>query len=377
MPATMSSEQALERHATTQREASGTSWLCRDDSDRDRLIDMEGRIKRVRVMSLAVLGAALVLSAPWLGWWTLLPLLAAGAGFSVMDRGLEKAARPEYRMAAAWILSELAIAASIALTGGPKSPAVAWLAIPVVTLGARFSARGVTAGVGIAAFLMAATTFGLDPVAVARDPQLAFLPLALLGAVALLSTALMESDLHHRTVAVIDPLTSMLNRGALRARLPELAQQAIVARSPVGLIIGDVDGFKAVNDEHGHSTGDAVLRDIAYLLRKELRAFDLAYRLGGEEFLILLPGADEEIAVHAAEKLRTAVADTPVAGLSVTMSFGVSASATGGFDYDPAFEAADAALYEAKRAGRNRIRAASDAFDSAVQTPRRPAAVGV
>jgi diguanylate cyclase (GGDEF)-like protein len=156
---------------------------------------------------------------------------------------------------------------------------------------------------------------------------------------------------------VIDPLTGMLNRKALMNRVAELGPQSEVTGEPVGLILGDLDHFKQVNDSKGHAAGDAALTDIAYLLRKKLRAFDLAYRVGGEEFLVLLPGADTEESAEMAEQLRRVVAITPVGdGNRLTISFGVSASARGeGFDYQRVFAAADEALYEAKSEGRNRV----------------------
>ena len=99
-----------------------------------------------------------------------------------------------------------------------------------------------------------------------------------------------------------------------------------------------------------------MLKDLAYLLRKELRAFDLAYRIGGEEFLLLLPGADLEETREFAERLHQAVGTGRRGGLRVTMSFGVSCSCYGDvFDYDRVFDAADSALYEAKNSGRNRV----------------------
>jgi diguanylate cyclase (GGDEF)-like protein len=332
-----------------------TSWLC-DEGDRDRVVDMEQRLKPVRTAAMGLLALALIASGPWVGWWTLIPLTVAAAGFVAMDRGLESSSRPEYRMAGAWVLAELAIAVSNALTGGPKSLGQAWLAIPIVTLGARFSGRGVAAGVAFAAALMLATTLGVDASYVWYHPQSLIFPLALLGAVAILSIALMRSDLQHRSAAIIDPLTSMLNRSALTTRVAELAQQALVVNQPIGLIVGDVDHFKAINDTHGHAAGDAVLRDVAYRMRKQLRAFDLAYRLGGEEFLVVLPGADAEQTAVVAEDLRRAVAGSPVAGLTLTMSFGVSAAESGAFDYEAVFAQADLALYEAKHAGRDCVR---------------------
>jgi diguanylate cyclase (GGDEF)-like protein len=126
----------------------------------------------------------------------------------------------------------------------------------------------------------------------------------------------------------------------------------------VAVIVGDIDHFKRVNDEHGHATGDAVLVEVAYRLRKALRAFDLAYRVGGEEFLILLPGADVPAATVLAEQLRAAVSAEPAAGLAVTMSFGVASSAGADVDRDRLFDQADTALYEAKARGRDQVVAA-------------------
>jgi diguanylate cyclase (GGDEF)-like protein len=172
-----------------------------------------------------------------------------------------------------------------------------------------------------------------------------------------LSTALMQSDVEHRGEAVIDQLTGMLNRKALANRIAELSQQADYTGQPVGMILGDLDHFKQINDSQGHAAGDAALTDVAYLMRKHLRAYDLAYRVGGEEFLVLLPGADTRECMSMAEDLRRAVADAPVGdGTRLTISFGVSASARGaGFDYEKVFAAADEALYEAKSEGRNRV----------------------
>jgi diguanylate cyclase (GGDEF)-like protein len=170
----------------------------------------------------------------------------------------------------------------------------------------------------------------------------------------------MRSDIQHRSDAVLDPLTGMLNRNALKVRVQELTQQSAVTGEPIGLIIGDLDHFKQINDTHGHSVGDAVLKEVAYLMRKQLRAFDLAYRLGGEEFLILLPGSDLAHAEDLAERLRARVGVENVAGgIGVTMSFGVSASGPDEpFDYTTVFARADAALYRAKSDGRDRVRLA-------------------
>jgi diguanylate cyclase (GGDEF)-like protein len=319
---------------------------------------MEERIKPVRRVAMGILALALIAGAPWIGWWTLIPLAGAAGFFLAADARLQSTERPEYLMFGAWVGSEVMIAGAVALTGGPAVATLSWIAIPIVTLSARFSLRGVIIGVAIAIALLLVVAFGRDAAGVLDNPPLVLAPLALMLAIAVLSTALMQSDVQHRGEAVIDPLTGMLNRKALMNRVAELAQQSEVTGEPVGMILGDLDRFKEVNDSQGHAAGDAALTDVAYLLRKRLRAFDLAYRIGGEEFLVLLPGADTRESAEMAEELRAAVAAGTVGdGTSLTVSFGVSASPRGaGFDYQRVFAAADEALYEAKSDGRNMVR---------------------
>jgi diguanylate cyclase (GGDEF)-like protein len=318
---------------------------------------MEERVRPVRRRTFAILAVAIAAVGPWLGWWPLLFLIPAGLFFSAADRLMPRVARPELLMFTAWIGSEVTIAGAVAIEGGPRVAALSWLAIPVITLSSRFSMRGVVAGVVIAACLVVIVALGVDAQAVVNSPELVIAPLALILCVAVLSTPLMRSDIQHRSDAVIDQLTGMLNRKALSVRVQELTQQSAVTGEPIGVIVGDLDHFKEINDTHGHSVGDAVLKEVAYMLRKQLRAFDLAYRLGGEEFLILLPGSDLPHAEWLAERLRARVGSERVAGeIPVTMSFGVGASATGEpFDYAAVFAKADAALYLAKRKGRDRV----------------------
>jgi diguanylate cyclase (GGDEF)-like protein len=337
------------------------SWLCRDDLDRERLLDMEQHLRPLRVVTMLVIAGTLLASAAFISTEVFISALVgvviALGLFRLADAYAGRVERPEYLMFAAWAGAELVIAACIVVDGGPDSPAVAWLAIPVVTLASRFSMRGVVLGVAIALSLLVAVTVGVDAGAVIDDPVVATAPAVVILTIAILSVALMRSDVHHRGAAVIDPLTGMLNRNALSTRVEELAQQSRVSGQPVGLIMGDLDDFKRVNDTLGHASGDAVLKDIAYTLRKHLRAFDLAYRIGGEEFLIVLPGAHVHHCAGVAEELRLRIAECSFGDdVRLTMSFGVSASAAGTeFDYGQLFTAVDQALYEAKRLGRNRV----------------------
>lgn len=318
---------------------------------------MDERVGSVRRKTFAILAVAIAASAPWLGWWPLLFLIPAAAFFGAADALTPRVRRPEYLMFAAWIGSEATIAGAVSLEGHRGITALCWLAIPVITLSSRFPMRGVVVGVVIASALTLGVAFGVDAHAVTASPQLVLAPLALILSVAVLSTALMQSDIQHRSDAVIDQLTGMLNRTALAVRVRELAQQSAVTGEPVGVIVADLDHFKRINDTHGHAAGDVVLKEVAYLLRKQLRAFDLAYRLGGEEFLILVPGSDLQHTAELAERLREGVADDPVRdGPAVTMSLGVGASGYDEcFDYATVFAVADEALYQAKRDGRNRV----------------------
>jgi len=159
-----------------------------------------------------------------------------------------------------------------------------------------------------------------------------------------------------------DPLTDLPNRRQMIERLE--AELCRVGRTGGGftLIMLDIDHFKDVNDAFGHAAGDHVLVEAAGLLRRNLRLHDLCARWGGEEFLILLPGSDQVQAEAVAEKLRQIIAHHPFvhqdSSITVTLSLGV-ASYRQGQTADACIEAADDALYIAKRAGRNRWAAAA------------------
>jgi diguanylate cyclase (GGDEF)-like protein len=336
----------------------GAAWdLSRDGSDRERILDMDRRLQPVRRMAFGVVALGLLACGPWLGWWTIVPVGIAAVLFRVADSQVVRLDHPENAIFGAWVGSQVVIAISVAMTGGPDVPTISWFAIPIVTLASRFSTRGVALGVAITLGLMCAVAFGVDAQAVIDDPPKLIAPAILVIAVTIFSIALMRSDIDHRSEALIDQLTGMLNRKALEVRTRELEQQSEVSGESVGVVVGDLDDFKLINDRYGHAHGDAVLKEVAYRIRKKLRAFDLAYRLGGEEFLVLLPGASLAESVTIAESLRNAIsAERMLGDLRLTMSFGVSASEGGRFDYQAAFCEADAALYAAKAAGRDCVR---------------------
>ncbi len=180
---------------------------------------------------------------------------------------------------------------------------------------------------------------------------------ALVISAVILSGALVESDRAHRRRSTLDPLTGLFNRNALEQRLAELDGQPSNQEEGLShaLLLCDLDHFKRVNDLLGHAAGDAVLQDVAYTMRATLRAGDSIYRVGGEEILVILPGADEEAAVEIAERLRQDVRRRRPVGVGVTVSIGVAVSQSDVVNTDDLVERADAALYSAKAGGRDAV----------------------
>ena len=176
-------------------------------------------------------------------------------------------------------------------------------------------------------------------------------------------------------IAYSDPLTNLPNRRAMLSRFQEELARAARYERPLALTLIDIDHFKAVNDTHGHQAGDGVLVHVASVLGAEKRAEDVLGRIGGEEFLLLQPDQTPAGAWEAADRLRRSVASAAFAHrgstLAVTLSGGVAVYPADGVDWDALFSAADRRLYEAKRAGRNRIEgAASDVPRRDTESPR-------
>ncbi len=161
--------------------------------------------------------------------------------------------------------------------------------------------------------------------------------------------------------AATDPLTGVLNRRALDRLLERETERCEASGAITAVLALDIDHFKTVNDTHGHAMGDAALRAFAERIRSQLRQSDHLARLGGEEFVVLLPGAPRAKAIEIAERLRAAVADAPLVDaprVAVTVSIGVAVRVPG--ETAPGLLArADAAAYGAKRAGRDRVEAAT------------------
>lgn len=159
-----------------------------------------------------------------------------------------------------------------------------------------------------------------------------------------------------RAEADRDYLTGLLNRRRFRTALGHEVERWRRYNVPCSLVIVDVDHLKRINDTHGHSAGDVVIRHVASALAQMSRDNDTAARLGGEEFALLLAGADVEKATAAAERLRMTVASEALEGIGrVTISLGVASCPTHARTEREIYAASDAALYTAKREGRDRV----------------------
>ncbi|MDX5376981.1 MAG: GGDEF domain-containing protein, partial [Halomonas sp.] len=154
--------------------------------------------------------------------------------------------------------------------------------------------------------------------------------------------------------ATRDHLTGAHNRRAFDTAMRKAIRQAERSDNTFSLLLFDIDRFKSVNDQHGHETGDVILKRLATLVSQTLRSTDLLARWGGEEFAVLLQDTSASGASTFAERLRQQVAETRLHGLAVTISLGI-AEYHRGESPDEMLARADGALYRAKRAGRNRV----------------------
>lgn len=158
--------------------------------------------------------------------------------------------------------------------------------------------------------------------------------------------------------AVRDALTGLFNRRYLEEALGRELRRSVREKTPVSLLMADIDFFKRINDTMGHAAGDDVLRQLGRFLESQLRTYDIACRFGGEEFTVILPGTSLDNAVRQAERIRAGVKEVPFASEgkpigTLTISLGVSAYPTDGETSEDLLAAADAALYRAKAEGRN------------------------
>jgi diguanylate cyclase (GGDEF)-like protein len=301
---------------------------------------------------------------------TLLFALTA-ASFGLLALTLLGAARARARLAlyAALALGVAAFLGAPFLFAAPMRHRVeTGLAVALPLVAAVFLSDLARGGRRTRAFLFAASSVlvlaALAELAARREVLVAAPLLSPLGIGFVLFTALLlprvaEQERRLFTRATTDPLTGLLNRSAFEERaLAEIARAGRTGRS-LAVAMLDVDHFKRFNDRFGHLAGDAALTAVARGVARTVRGIDAAGRYGGEEFIVLLVEADAEAALHAVERIRTAVATLgpPRVPLGVTVSAGVAIH-QGLFErtsLESLVARADAALYAAKKAGRDRV----------------------
>jgi diguanylate cyclase (GGDEF)-like protein len=241
------------------------------------------------------------------------------------------------------------IVPDVVKTGLPSAPAErgyktpSFLASPITLAGRTL---------GVICF-----TDRVDGSAFTRSTLDLFLMVAPQLAVAIDRAALKDIAGEFEQLSVTDPLTGLLNRRYMEARLEEEIKRSNRHGFPMSFLMLDVDNFKSYNDAFGHPAGDEALKLVGHVIRETLRGADVAARYGGEEFSILLPQTPGHEAAAIAERIRANIANTKFPHRQVTTSIGVASCSAELCAAGPMVEAADKALYAAKRLGRNRVQA--------------------
>jgi diguanylate cyclase (GGDEF)-like protein len=260
-----------------------------------------------------------------------------------------------------WALcgATVALAVSVAAAGEPDSPFALYFTWAGVQAWFFLRTRAALRFTAFAIALSGAVTL-LVPTTDADSATWWLMTSGSLLAVGVISAALrIRSDrliAQLRTAALHDELTGLLNRRGFQQRLDEELARARRHGVPLAVAIGDLDGFKQLNDRFGHRAGDEALRRLAAICDEHLRAGDFMARVGGEEFAIVLPHSKPADAFQAAERLREAIRNAlrDPAGAPVTASFGVACHPPHGDRAEVLLDRADQAMYEAKALGRDR-----------------------
>ena len=184
------------------------------------------------------------------------------------------------------------------------------------------------------------------------------------SAAGIVGLAVVNARVHQRLekATLTDELSGIPNRRAVMERLVEELVRAARHHDPVAVLMVDIDDFKAINDSFGHAVGDRVIGAVARCLQHETRAYDMAGRIGGEEFLVIAPRTDRDDAKRLAERIRHSIRDSQIESvegspIEVTVSVGLAISAPGGERPDEVLSHADEALYQSKANGKDRVSA--------------------
>lgn len=317
--------------------------------DERRFFEIDSVLKRLNMTSAIVVAAAALLFVGRFGAGFLafasLPML-----WWVGRRVLRLQHRIGLRRwnAVLIVMMITSIVGAATTSGGLDSPVIFFAGLVAMLTHAAFPNMRFSRAVGLVAIAIVAC---IDIVRAQSIEPFNFIAAAVIaGYLPLIVGQLVEVEQIQRRSAVLDVLTGCLNRRSFEQRSAEIDAQIRRTGASVAVISLDIDHFKAVNDEWGHAAGDQVLENVAYVARKQLRRFELMFRLGGEEFVVVLPDTEVSAAMAIAERIRRSIEATSADGIHVTASLGVEVGSDG---IEGVLARADERLYAAKRSGRN------------------------
>lgn len=261
------------------------TWMCPTELDRERLVTTVDGVGRARVVMFVVLTVLIGGSVGQIGWWPLAVLLVAAVASIYFYRDLGRHTRPEYWAAAGWLTTQVPLGLGIAITGGPRSPALPWLAIAVVSLVARFNRVTIRLGMVFLYAVLLAGTLPVDPRWTLAHPASLLFTSGLLFAVWVFAEALMRTDLRHRDH---DKVTGLANHAKFMAQLQLVLARREHRDRAISVLALDLDGFGLINDSLGPRAGDRLLSQVAARIARAATQAELVARSSADEFLLLL-----------------------------------------------------------------------------------------
>ena len=264
----------------------GYTWICPTELDRERLVATVHGVGRARAIMFVVLAGVAAGSARDTGWWPFVVLLGSAVGSIYLYRDLARRRRPEYWAVAGWLVTQVPLAVGIAITGGPRSPALSWLAIAVVSLVARFNRLTIRVGMCFLGLVLVAVTFAVDPAWTLAHPASTLITGGLLFSVWIFAEALLRSDLEHRDH---DKVTGLPNQTKFVDHLHlALNRRERRGGGTLSVLAVDLDGFGLVNESLGPSAGDQLLRHAGARIARAAVSAEMVARRSADEFLILI-----------------------------------------------------------------------------------------
>ena len=259
--------------------------MCPTELDRERLVATVYGVGRARALMFVVLAGVVAGSAGDTGWWPFLVLIGAAVASIYLYRGLDRRHRPEYWAAAGWLMTQLPLGVGIAITGGPRSPALSWLAIAVVSLVARFNRLAIRVGMCFLGLELLAVTLAVAPSWTIAHPANTLITGGLLFSVWIFAEALLRSDLEHRDH---DKVTGLPNQTKFVDHLHLAMTRRERRGGTISVLSVDLDGFGLVNDSLGPSKGDQLLRHAGARIARAALSAEMVARRSADEFLILI-----------------------------------------------------------------------------------------